>query len=312
MRRRLIIGTRASELALWQTRWVASRLLEAFPDLQVVEEVIKTTGDKILDSALSTIGDKGLFTKEIEMALLDGKIDLAVHSMKDVPTNLVDGLTIGAISVREDVRDVFISHPQKNHPTLWDLPVGATIATGSLRRRSQLLHRRPDFRIVDLRGNLSTRRRKLEHSEWDGIILACAGVKRLGWENLVSEMLPPDQMLPAVGQGALAMEIRTGDSASIDLIRTLHDERTAAAVVAERALLRRLEGGCQIPVGAFGRVEGEDIVLDAMVGSLAGERVIRGADRGADANEVGTRLADTLWSQGADAILKEIRKHQSP
>ncbi len=307
------IGSRGSELALWQAKWVQRALVERVAGIRVEIEIIKTKGDRILDSPLSKIGDRGLFTREIENALLDGRIDLAVHSLKDLPTELPGGLMIGAVCEREDVRDVFIPHPRNPAKKLLDQPAGSQIATGSLRRRSQLLHARPDFQVADLRGNLNTRVRKLEESGWAGMILARAGVVRLGWDGLIGETLDADIMLPAVGQGALAIETRDGDQRVISYVSRLHHEVTACSVRAERALLHRLDGGCQIPIGAYGRPEENDeelLLLDAVVGSLDGRKVVRGSVRGAstDAETLGRDLAERLLANGGDAILQEIRR----
>ncbi|MGA3244799.1 MAG: hydroxymethylbilane synthase [Bacteroidota bacterium] len=306
---RLIVGTRGSELAFWQSTFVKSRLSTFHPTLRVELQIIKTLGDKILDSPLSKIGDKGLFTKEIERALVEKSIDLAVHSLKDVPTQLPFGLTIGAITEREDVRDVFIGHPKKGYTRFADLPSGAQIATGSLRRKSQLLQHRPDFRIVDIRGNLNTRMHKLESSDWDGMILARAGVKRLGWDSLITEILPVDVMLPAVGQGALALEVRDDDEDTRQIIGSLHHEETARAVVGERTFLRFLEGGCQVPIGTYGRIENEIFKLDAVIGSIDGTRSVRGRISGSPSASahLGEELAQQLLSQGGKEILNEIR-----
>jgi hydroxymethylbilane synthase len=306
---RLIVGTRGSELALWQSKHIKSKLSSLYPSLDVEIRIIKTLGDKILDSPLSRIGDKGLFTKEIEHALSDKSIDLAVHSLKDVPTHLPDGLVIGAITQREDVRDVFIAHPGKKHTHFKELPQNAQIATGSLRRRSQLLHARPDLRIVEIRGNLNTRLKKLEESDWDGMILAHAGVVRLGWEARITEILPFETMLPAVGQGALAIEIRVDDSSTRQKIQMLHHDPTARSVLGERALLRFLEGGCQVPIGTYGRIEEGGFFLDAIIGSIDGRRVVRGEISGAPAEseQLGEELAGQLLSRGGREILEEIR-----
>ncbi len=314
----LRIGTRGSELALWQARWIQKELARLHPGLTTSIEVIKTTGDRVLESPLSAIGDKGLFTREIEEALLGHRVDLAVHSLKDLPTELPAGLIIGAISRREDVRDVFIPHPSNPVKTLLDQPPGARIATGSLRRKCQLLGLRRDFQIVDLRGNLNTRLRKLEESDWAGMILAKAGVTRLGWTDRIGETIPVDTILPAVGQGALGLEIREGDATTASLIEGIRDWQTERATLAERALLRRLEGGCQVPIGTAGTVTrtGDGVYelrLSAIVGSLDGSHVVRGTIHGdpADAETVGTRLADTLLAGGADAILRAIRASDS-
>jgi hydroxymethylbilane synthase len=311
---RLIVGTRGSELALWQSTFVKSRLSAFHPTLHVELQVIKTLGDKILDSPLSKIGDKGLFTKEIERALVEKTIDLAVHSMKDVPTQLPFGLTLGAITEREDVRDVFIGHPKKNYRRFADLPTGAQIATGSLRRKSQLLQHRPDFRIVDIRGNLNTRMHKLDESDWDGMILARAGVKRLGMEKRITEILPLDIMLPAVGQGALALEIRDEDEETQRLVDSLHHVETARSVVGERTFLRFLEGGCQVPIGTYGRIENEVFKLDAVIGSIDGTRAVRGTISGSPSASahLGEELARQLLSEGGKEILEEIRSFGPP
>ncbi len=307
----IIIGSRASELALWQSEYVASLIRQLHPSIAVEIKKIKTTGDIILDSPLSKIGDKGLFTKELDRALLDGEIDLAVHSLKDVPTQLNPGLMLGAIMKREDVRDVFISHPAKNYSSLNDVPAKGTIATGSLRRKCQLLHHRPDLNIVDIRGNLKTRKEKLEQSDWDGMLLAKAGVTRLGWTSLIAEIFSATFILPAVGQGALGIEIRESDSEIKDIISPLGDKDTHQATIGERALLRRLEGGCQIPIGTFGRIENERFILDAIVGSIDGKRIVTGSIDGSpeESEKLGTKLAEDLLSRGAKEILEEIRKN---
>ena len=307
------IGSRGSELALWQSKWVQEELRKRFKNLDVVIQIIKTKGDKILDSPLSKIGDKGLFTREIEQALLDGKIDIAVHSLKDLPTELPDGLTIGAVCKREDARDVFIPHPQNANRSLLAQPSGAKIATGSLRRKCQLLNLRPDFEIVDIRGNLNTRLEKLGKSDWAGMILARAGVVRLGWEERIGETISVANLLPAVGQGALAVEMRLGDKKTEAKVSALHDVESAQAVLAERALLRTLEGGCQVPIGTYGRIETKDdrreLFLDAVVGSVDGRKVVRGKIHGSvdEAEALGEKLARTLLGSGADAILRQIR-----
>ncbi len=308
--RKIVIGTRGSELALWQSAWIAGELRRLHTSVVIETAVIKTTGDKILDSPLSKIGDKGLFTKEIENALLEKSIDLAVHSLKDVPTNLAGGLMIGAITEREDVRDVFISHPEKKHRSLAAVPKNGSIATGSLRRRCQLLSLRPDFRIVEIRGNLKTRRTKLADSDWDGMLLAKAGVTRLGWADLITEVLSPTSILPAVGQGALAIEVRSDDAEVLTAVGPLNHLPTVQATEGERSLLRFLEGGCQIPIGTYGRIESGQFCLDAVVGSVDGKQMVRGAASGpaADSAHIGISLAQELLNKGADKILEEIRR----
>lgn len=307
MKKSLVIGTRGSALALWQAEHVQARLKKRFRNLDVDLRIIKTKGDKILDQSLSKIGDKGLFTREIERALLAKSVDIAVHSLKDLPTETPAGLTIAAISAREDVNDVLISARWKS---LADLPEGAVIATGSLRRTAQLRHLRPDLEIVDIRGNLNTRMQKFDSSEWDGMILAYAGVKRLGWEHRIAQVIPTSLILPAVGQGALGIEIRDNDRETAKYVAALNDDESAAAAFAERALLRKLEGGCQIPIGAYARRIGARLTLDAMVASIDG--TVRLDTRGTTndfsrASELGVRVAGKLLANGAREILDAIR-----
>jgi len=306
----IIIGTRGSELALWQSRWVEHELQVRNPSVRIETVVIKTMGDKILDSPLSKIGDKGLFTKEIEHALLENSIDLAVHSLKDVPTQIEPGLVIAAICEREDVRDVFISHPAKQHAGIADVPHGGRIATSSLRRRSQLLALRPDLEIVDIRGNLRTRFEKLAESAWDGMLLAKAGVTRLERGESITEVLDPSVMLPAVGQGALGIETRENDEFVRSVVAALDHAPTRQATAGERALLRRLEGGCQIPIGAYSVVDNGMLALSAVIGSLDGTRVFRDTITGkaADAEALGIALAERLLVMGGGAVLEAIRR----
>lgn len=309
MKSKLTIGTRGSALALWQTNWVKAELQNFFPGLTVEIEIIKTTGDKILDSPLSKIGDKGLFTKELETALLERRVDLAVHSLKDVPTKVPEGLTISVVSEREDIRDVFIASPKTEIKEIDDLPIGSKVATGSLRRKCQLLNWRPDLEIINIRGNLNTRLTKLDDSNWAGMILARAGVVRLGWENRITQVLPLDKMLPAVGQGALGIEIRTDDPETFEIVTKLNHKETEFAVKGERALLRHLEGGCQIPIGAYGRIKGGLFKLDAVIGSLDGKSVVRDSIEGnpESAEQLGIELAEKLLSKGGKEILDEIK-----
>ncbi len=306
----IVIGTRGSELAMWQTRWVEKELLRLHPALHIEVRVIKTTGDKMLDSPLSKIGDKGLFTKELERALLESRIDLAVHSFKDIPTQIERGMTIVAVCEREDVRDVFISHPAKRIAHLRDVPLHGTIATGSLRRRCQLLMLRPDLTIAEIRGNLGTRIDKLNSSNWDGMLLAKAGINRLGHGELITEVLAPTDFLPAVGQGALAIETREDDASVRQMLMPLDHTATRQATLGERALLRRLEGGCQIPIGAYGRIEQGVFRLDAIIGSLDGKRSVRSSIEGQPekSEQLGVSLAEKLLADGGEAILDEIRK----
>ena len=303
----LVIGSRGSQLALWQAKWIAARLAERGQETRI--EIIKTTGDKITDVPLAKVGTKGLFTKEIEEALLDGRIDLAVHSLKDLPTEIPLGLTIGAIMEREDVHDVFISHSQKAHKSLDELPHGAMIATGSLRRKCQLLHHRPDLQIIDIRGNVPTRLQKLAASSWDGVILAKAGLTRLNLTDWITETIPTDIILPAVGQGAIAIEVRAGDQTFRSLVATVNHEPTAIATRAERTLLASLEGGCQVPIGAYARIKDGAFVMDALIGSLDGKKVIRSTIHGdpSQAETLANTLARTLLQSGGDRILKDIR-----
>jgi len=304
---RLIIGSRGSDLALWQSRWVQRRLEAHHPELEVDIQIVKTKGDNILDVALSKIGGKGLFTKALEDRLLEGTIDLAVHSLKDLPTELPEGLGILAITQREDPGDVFIS---KDETPLRELPPEAQIATGSLRRQSQLLHYRSDFRIRDLRGNVPTRLSKLQESDWDGIVLAQAGLQRLGLLDKATEVISRDIMLPAVGQGALGIETRANDYQMNAICAPINHGDTAAATTAERAFLRRLEGGCQVPVGAYGEVIDGELHLDGYVGMLNGEHAVRGSIAGSpdDADSLGVQLANELIADGAEQILREVRE----
>ncbi|MBI3194648.1 MAG: hydroxymethylbilane synthase [Ignavibacteriae bacterium] len=306
---KLMLGSRGSQLALWQTEWVKSELEKKFPKLSIEIQIIKTTGDKILDSPLSKIGDKGLFTREIEQAMLEKKIDAAVHSLKDLPTQLPEGLCIGAVSKREDVRDVFIANKEKCYKHFEDLPQNAIVATSSLRRKSQLLAWRPDLQIVDIRGNLNTRLAKLDESDWDGMLLARAGVVRLGFNERITEELPLEKMLPAVGQGALAIEIRQNDKQVTEIIESLNSQPTFISTSGERALLRSLEGGCQIPIGAYGRIEDNIFYLDALIGSLDGKKIVRGKIHGNpdDSEKLGEQLAKTLYDGGGREILESIR-----
>jgi hydroxymethylbilane synthase len=305
------IGTRSSTLALWQTNFIKSKLEEIHRSIAVDVVHIKTKGDKILDSPLSMIGDKGLFTKELETALLENRIDIAVHSLKDVTTVLPEGLTLGAITEREDIRDVFIAHPKKNYTGMDELPRGATIATGSLRRKCQLLAYRPDLRIQDIRGNINTRMEKLDASDWDGMILASAGLLRMGWHDRMTQVIDPKILLPAVGQGALGIEMRAEDDTTGKLLKPLEDYATRQCTTAERTLLRRLEGGCQVPIGAWARISEGTLYLDAVVGSLNGDTIVRGKRSGKpeNAKAIGTGLAEELLEKGAADILATIRRN---
>jgi len=307
--KRLRIGTRGSALALWQAEWVKSQLLGEQPELMVELVVIKTTGDKILDVPLAMVGGKGLFVKEIEEALLDGRADLAVHSVKDMPAELPEGLHLAAMPPREDPRDALIS---KNGAGLDRLPHGARVGTSSLRRAAQLLHLRPDLRIETLRGNVDTRLRKLESEGLDAIVLAAAGLKRMELSQVISEYLEPERILPAVGQGALGIETRIADLFTNEIVASLIHQQTVTTVRAERAFLKRLEGGCQVPIGAYATMEGETLILTGMVADLKGFRLIRKEMRG-DARQpelVGESLAEVVLQSGGREILAEIYGNQ--
>jgi hydroxymethylbilane synthase len=307
----LKIGTRGSQLALYQANWVKEKITLAFPDFKVTLIKIRTTGDKIQDAPLAKIGGKGLFVKEIEEALIERKIDLAVHSIKDVPTDLPENLHLSAITKREDPRDVLIS---KGGIQLKNLPQRARIGTSSLRRQAQLLHFRRDFEVIPLRGNLDTRLKKLKTMNLDGIILACAGVKRLGLEEKITEIIPPEISLPAIGQGALGIETRMGDKEVEERIRFLNDRPSAIAISAERAFLKKLGGGCQVPIAAFGQTKGSTIQIDGMVGTIDGKDLIKHHLKGPieEAESLGTRLAEILLAQGAKQILEEVYRMTGP
>jgi hydroxymethylbilane synthase len=298
------LGSRGSKLALWQAEFVQSEI-ERRTGRKVGITRIKTTGDMILDVPLARVGGKGLFVKEIEEALLSGKIDLAVHSMKDVPTDLPDGLTIVAITRREDPRDAFLS---VKYRSFGELPRGAKLGTSSLRRQTQLLGIRPDLSVESLRGNLDTRIRKMEEGRFDAIILAAAGLRRLGWESKITQYIPEEMSLPAIGQGALGIEVRSDDPETREAVSFLNDRETALAVRAERGFLKRLEGGCQVPIASHGRVEGDRITLQGMVGRPDGSEVIRGSAQGSisDPEALGVALAEPLLGRGARKILDDV------
>lgn len=301
----LRIATRKSMLALAQAEYVGERLQHANPGLQVELLKIVTQGDKILDSPLAKVGGKGLFIKALEQALLDNRADIAVHSMKDVPADLPEGLHIATICAREDPRDAFVSNSFKQFEKL---PKGARIGTSSLRRQCQLSALRPDFDIVDLRGNINTRLKKLDAEEYDAIILAVAGLKRLGLSERICEYLSPEISLPAVGQGAIGMECRSDDLEVHDLIRPLNDTLTHICVTAERAMNHRLQGGCQIPIAGYGQISRAMFRLRGLVGTPDGKRIIRGEINGdpESARELGVKLADDLLAQGAGKILETL------
>jgi hydroxymethylbilane synthase len=307
----LRIGTRGSQLALFQANWVKDQLVRTHPELKVTLIKIKTTGDKIQDAPLAKIGGKGLFVKEIEEALIQRRIDLAVHSIKDVPTEFPKSLHLSVITKREDPRDVLIS---RNGKALKDLPQGAKIGTSSLRRQAQLLHFRSDLELISLRGNLDTRLKKLITMNLDGIVLALAGVKRLGLEERISEIIPINISLPAIGQGALGIETRMDDRGVEDQIRFLNDPHSSTAVTAERAFLKKLEGGCQVPIAAFAQKVGSTLQIDGLVGTIDGKRLIRHHLEGPveEAEPLGTQLAEILLAKGAKEILDEVYQRTSP
>ena len=298
------LGSRGSRLALWQAEFVGSEIGKR-TGRKVEIAKIKTTGDMILDVPLAKVGGKGLFVKEIEEALLSLRIDLAVHSMKDVPTDLPEGLEIACITKREDPRDAFLSVA---HARFEDLPKGARVGTSSLRRQTQLLGIRPDLAILPLRGNLGTRVRKMEEGQYDAVILAAAVLRRLGWEARIRQYLPPELSIPAIGQGALGIEIRSADARTRDAVAFLSDRDTSLAVRAERGFLKRLEGGCQVPIAAHGRTEGNAVFLVGMVGRPDGSEILRGSAGGPvdDPEGIGVSLAEDLLSRGGKEILDEV------
>lgn len=301
----LTIGTRGSQLALTQTGHVAEMIKAASPGLEIHIEKITTKGDRILDAPLSRIGGKGLFTKEIETALLEGTIDLAIHSLKDLPTELPEGLCIGAMPPRATPNDGLVCAKWNS---LDDLPDGAKVGTSSLRRKSQLLAARPGLDIVDLRGNIDTRLTRVTDGVIDAAILACAGLERIGRADAIAQVLPPEIMLPAVGQGALAIETREGDAAVLDLLVKINDPKAQVETAAERALLMALGGGCQVPIGALARLEGDELTLKACVCSLDGKRIILREATGlrSAADALGLSVAEALVKDGADAIIAEV------
>ena len=300
----LRLGSRGSTLALWQAEHIRAEV-ERRTGRTVEITKIKTTGDVILDVPLSKVGGKGLFVKEIEEALLTNRIDLAVHSMKDVPTDLPGGLEISCITRREDPRDAFLS---VKHARFEDLPVGARVGTSSLRRQTQLLSLRPDLSIGQLRGNLDSRIRKMEEGQYDAILLAAAGLLRLGWDGKIRQYIPADVSIPAIGQGALGIEIRSGDGRTREAVAFLDDRETSVAVRAERGFLKRLEGGCQVPVAAHGTVAGDTVSLAGLIGKPDGSRILRGTRSGSvsDPEAVGVALAGELLSRGGREILDEV------
>ncbi|MES9943957.1 MAG: hydroxymethylbilane synthase [Candidatus Thiodiazotropha sp.] len=305
MSQTITIATRKSPLAMWQAEHVAAELKKAHPDIRVELMGMTTQGDRILDTPLAKIGGKGLFIKELEQGLISGEADIAVHSMKDVPVELPQGLHLPVIMQREDPRDAFVSRDFQNIDAL---PQGACVGTSSLRRQCQLAEKRPDLVIKSLRGNVNTRLRKLDEGEYDAIILAAAGLKRLGFEDRITALIGPEQSLPAIGQGAVGIECRVDDPRVNELIAPLHDPQTAICVGAERAMNQRLNGGCQVPIAGYAMLESGNLWLRGLVGEPDGSRIIRGEVEGTtqEAQAMGEGLADRLLEWGADAILKAL------
>jgi hydroxymethylbilane synthase len=314
MKSRITIGTRGSQLALWQANWVKSAIIKHYPSLTVTLEIIKTKGDKILDVPLAKVGGKGLFVKEIEAALLDGRIDLAVHSMKDMPAQIPEGLCIGAVPEREIPNDVLISY---DGLPLALLPKGAKIGTSSLRRASQILNARPDLQILSLRGNLNTRINKLEANQFDAIVLAAAGVKRLLLEHKIAEYIDVNTLIPAVGQGALCIEVRDQDPDTNAIVKKLDHFETNRVSCCERAFLKRLEGGCQVPMAAYGTISNDTLTINGMVAEIDGSNVIKQTVSGpvSAAERIGTELAERLIDRGAgdilDKLIRELDKNDN-
>lgn len=308
--RKIIVGSRKSNLALTQTKWVIEQLKRAGAPYDFEIKKIETKGDKILDVTLSKVGGKGLFVKEIEQAMYDEEIDMAVHSMKDMPSELPAGLTIASVPVREDYRDALIS---KNGIPLKELPEGAVVGTSSLRRAAQILAVRPDIEIKPIRGNIDTRLKKLENEDFDAIVLAAAGLKRMGWgDDIVTEFLETDLCLPAIGQGALAIECRDTDTELVELLTKINDSYTQQTVTAERTFLYLMNGSCQVPIAGVAHMEDDDVVLTALIASADGKQVFKEEVRGADPQEVGKLAAERMQQQGAQEIVNEaIRESES-
>ncbi|KGX88061.1 hydroxymethylbilane synthase [Pontibacillus marinus] len=304
--RKIVVGTRKSQLALTQTNWVIEQMKSIAPSYDFEVKKIVTKGDKILDVTLSKVGGKGLFVKEIEQAMYDKEIDMAVHSMKDMPAETPEGLTIGCIPIREDHRDAYIAN---DNVLLKDLPNGAIVGTSSLRRGSQIKASRPDLEIKWIRGNIDTRLRKLKEEDYDAIILATAGLKRMGWsDDVITEYLEPDVCVPAVGQGALAIECREDDSELRGLLDQLNHEYTYRTVIAERTFLDLLNGGCQVPIGGYAYLDGDEIVLTAMVGTSDGTTILTEQVRGTDSVEVGREAANLIINRGGAKIIEEAKE----
>ena len=306
-KRVVVVGSRGSKLALIQTNWVISELKRLNPGLEFQIEKISTKGDRVTNAPLSRLGGVGLFTKELEVALIKEKIDIAVHSAKDVPTELHEGLTIGATPKREDPHDVLISC---NNASLEKLPDNARIGTSSLRRKAQLLAFREDYKILDLRGNLDTRLKKLEEEDLDAIVVACAGLLRMNYTSQISQIIPFDIMLPAVGQGSLCIEIRKDDTRIQKIVSDIDDEQTRIAVKTERSLLAKLQGGCQVPIGAYAEIQGKEVSIEAIICTLDGDHAIRDRHSGPknQAAKIGEELARRMLENGGLKILHEVRK----
>ncbi len=303
--RTLVAGTRQSKLALTQTDWVVKRLRELEPGLDINRKKIVTRGDRILNVTLSKVGGKGLFVKEIEQAMLNGEIDFAVHSMKDMPSEMPPGLVIGAVPIRETPTDAWLSRDGK---TLDELPSGAVTGTSSLRRQAQILAYRPDLKVAPVRGNLDTRIRKMKEGQFDAILLATSGLKRMGWQEEICQELPLDLLLPAVGQGALAIQCREDDDELLAILSKLNHEETARAVRAERAFLNAFQGGCHLPLAAYAEIKNDEVYLTGLVAHPDGKPVIKQSFIGEDAQEVGESLAELLKEEGADKLLAMVKE----
>ncbi|MBN3897093.1 MAG: hydroxymethylbilane synthase [Nostoc sp. NOS(2021)] len=306
--RTIRIGSRKSQLALVQTYWVQEQLQKSFPDITFEVHTMSTQGDKILDVALAKIGDKGLFTKELEVGMLNQEIDFAVHSLKDLPTHLPEGLTLAAITERENPADALVVHEKHKDKQIDTLPEGAVIGTSSLRRLAQLRHHFPHFSFKDVRGNLITRLAKLDAGEYDALILAAAGLERLGMSDRVHQILPKEISLHAVGQGALGIECRADDSELLSLLKAIEHPETRDRCLAERSFLRSLEGGCQVPIGVNTEISGENLTLTGIVASVDGQKFVKDTVTGKanNAEALGIELAELLRQQGAQEILSEI------